>query len=346
MELKKQIKKLAKKHYKEIVEIRRHIHKNPELSFNEKETSKYIQSILKKHNINYQNKIAKNGIAALIKGGLSSKKTIALRADFDALPIEEKNKIKYKSKNKGIMHACGHDVHAACLLGAGIILNQLKNQLKSNIKLIFQPAEEKIPGGAKKMIEEGVLKNPSVDTIFGQHVFPDLEVGKVGFKSGLYMASADEIFIKIIGKGGHAALPHKVINPILVASHVIIELQKIINNQLKIPTVLAFGKIIGNGYNNIIPNEVLLEGTFRTMNENWRKKAHEKIKKNATALTRSMGAKCQITINKGYPCLINDEKTTKKAIIIAKKYLGNVNVKKLDLRIIAEDFSYYTRKKS
>ena len=346
MDIKKQIQALAKKNYKKIVEIRRHIHRNPELSFNEFQTSKYIQSVLKEFKIKYKSGIAKNGITALIKGNKTQNKTIALRADFDALPIQEENNVSYKSKNKGIMHACGHDVHTASMLGAGIILNQLSDYLKYNVKLIFQPAEEKIPGGAQQMIKEGVLKDPTVNVILGQHVYPELKVGEVGFKSGLYMASADEIFIKVIGKGGHAAIPHKAIDPILISSHLIIALQQLVsrNKQPDIPTVLSFGKIIGNGYNNVIPNEVTLEGTFRTMNEEWRRKAHKIIKQISNNLTKSMGAECEIVITKGYPCLINNEKTTQKAIKLATEYLGPNKVKKLEIRMTAEDFAYYTKK--
>ncbi len=294
MDLKNKIKQLSEKYFDQVIDIRRHLHENPELSFHEYETSKYIVSLLESWEIKYTAGIANTGITCIIEGKNPDKKVIALRADMDALPVEEQNEISYKSKNKGVMHACGHDVHTSSLLGTLLILNQLKDDFEGTIKFIFQPAEEKLPGGAKQMIEEGVLENPVPDFILGQHVYPDLEVGKVGFRKGIYMASTDELYLTIRGKGGHAALPKKINNTVLAASEIIVALQQISNelSPKEIPTVLSIGKVIANGATNVIPNEVYLEGTFRTMDESWRKKAHLKIKEISDTIAKKTWHHC------------------------------------------------------
>lgn len=329
----------------EVVAIRRHLHQHPELSFQEHNTSKFVCSKLDEYGISYKNGIVDTGIVALIKGKNPTAKTVALRADLDALPISEENEVDYKSINEGVMHACGHDVHTASLLGTAKILNEIKEEFEGTIKLIFQPGEEKLPGGASLMIKEGVLKNPEPANIFGQHVYPQLEAGKVGFRSGMYMASADEIYVTIHGEGGHAALPHENIDPILITSHIITALQQLISRIMPptVPAVLSFGKIFGNGATNIIPDKVILEGTFRAMDEEWRAKAHVKMKKMAEDIAVSMGGKCDFRIDKGYPYLENDEKTTHVAKSAAIEYLGAENVIDLDLRMTAEDFSYYSQ---
>ncbi|OFY89500.1 MAG: N-acyl-L-amino acid amidohydrolase, partial [Bacteroidetes bacterium RIFCSPLOWO2_12_FULL_31_6] len=279
-------------------------------------------------------------------------KVIALRADLDALPIVEENELTYKSVHHGVMHACGHDVHTSSLLGVAKILNELKTEFEGTVKLIFQPGEEKLPGGASAMIQEGVLENPKVNTIIGQHVYPQLAAGKVGFKSGMYMASTDELYVTVYGKGGHAALTNEYNNPLLIAAAILLELNKVFmvpvnslidTDKKHLPTVLAFGKIIGNGATNIIPNEVKIEGTFRTMNEVWRAEAHLKMKKIAEAIASKMGGKCEFTIEKGYPFLVNDETTTTKAKLAAIDYLGKENVVDLDIRMTAEDFAFYSQ---
>ena len=345
MELKEKINQLAEKYYQQVVDIRRHLHQNPELSFQEYETSKYITSLLDSWGIKYKSGIANTGITCLIEGKNPDKKVIALRADMDALPIEEQNDVPYKSNNKGVMHACGHDVHTSSLLGTVLILNELKDQFEGTVKFIFQPAEEKLPGGAKQMIEEGILENPKPDFILGQHVYPDLIAGKVGFKKGIYMASADEIYITVKGKGGHAAMPEKITNTVLIASQIIIALQQIPHELApkEIPTVLSIGKIISNGATNVIPNEVYLEGTFRTMDENWRKTAHQKIREICTVLAESQKASVDINIKHGYPVLNNNEKTTEQTIKFAQEFLGVENVIDLDIRMTAEDFAYFSQ---
>jgi len=329
----------------EVIAVRRHLHQHPELSFNEHNTSKYVCSKLDEYGIKYKTGIVETGIVATIEGGNSSKKLIALRADLDALPIQEENTIDYKSVNEGIMHACGHDAHTASLLGAAKILNELKEEFEGSIRLIFQPGEEKLPGGASLMIKEGVLKNPEPVGIVGQHVFPNLESGKVGFRGGMYMASADEIHVTVHGEGGHAALPHFNIDPIIISAHILTALQQLVSRSARptVPTVLSFGKIIGDGATNVIPDKVELEGTFRTMDEEWRAIAHDKMKTMAEDIAKSMGGSCDFRISKGYPYLVNDEKMTSVAKNAAIEYLGGDNVVDLDLRMTAEDFSYYSQ---
>lgn len=339
------IKEIANRIFNEIVSYRHHIHQHPELSFEEYQTSAYVCSILEKYNIQYENGIVKTGIVAIIAGKNPSKKVIALRGDMDALPIQEDTNLDFASINKGVMHACGHDVHTSSLLGCAIILNELKNEFEGTIKLIFQPGEEVLPGGAKLMIEAGVLENPAVANIIGQHVYPDLEVGKVGFRKGMYMASTDEIHITVKGKGGHAALPHKVIDPILISSHMIVALQQVVSRHSNpaTPTVLSFGDIHGHGATNVIPNEVKIQGTIRTFDEKWRKEAHQHIEQIATGVVEGMGGKLDLEIRAGYPFLTNDEETTQVAINAAIDYLGEDNVIDLDLRMTAEDFAYYSQ---
>ncbi len=344
--LKEKIQSLADEYLSEMTAIRRHLHQYPELSFHEVETGKFISEKLTEFGIENEQGWAGNGVIALIKGKNPTRKVIALRADIDALPITEDSAVPYKSRNEGIMHACGHDVHTSCLLGVAKILTKLQNEFEGSVKLIFQPAEEKLPGGASILIKEGVLKNPSPTAIFGQHVHPPLEVGKVGFRPGMYMASADELYITIKGKGGHGALPHDCIDPILIASHLIIGLQQIVSRYMDptIPAVLTFGKINSTGgATNIIPNEVKLEGTFRTMNEEWREKAHQQMATMAEGIASSMGGFCEFHIEKGYPFLHNDEVLTKKAKLLAEEYLGKENVVDLPIRMTAEDFAFYSQ---
>ena len=346
MELIERIKKETHAILDEIIAIRRHIHQNPELSFEEFETSAFIANKLTEWNISHQTGIVKTGIVALIEPPKAVKKYIGLRADLDALPITELNDTDYKSRNEGVMHACGHDVHSAILLGTAKILSELKDQLDVGIKLIFQPGEEKLPGGASLMIQEGVLENPSISEIYALHVFPELEAGKVGLKEGMYMASCDEIRMTVKGKGGHGAMPHQNIDPILIASHLIISLQQIVSRNCppQIPSVLSFGRIEGLGATNVIPDEVKLEGTFRTMNEEWRSEAHSKIKSQSEALVKSMGGNIDIDIQVGYPYLENDPELTQSARKKAIAMLGEENVVDLPLRLTGEDFAYYSQK--
>lgn len=344
MELKDKIKKLSEDFFNDTVDVRRYLHAHPELSFHEKNTSNYIVKRLQEWGIPYKNKVAETGIVAMIEGANPDSKTIALRADMDALPILEENDVPYKSVNKGVMHACGHDVHTSSLLTCGKILNSLKSEFEGTIKLIFQPGEEKIPGGASLMIKEGVLQNPRPTKIFGQHVMPLIPVGKVGFREGIYMASADEIYMTVKGKGGHAAMPDHNVDPILIASHIIVALQQIVsrNSNPRIPSVLSFGKVIADGATNVIPNQVTLEGTFRALDETWRYQAHQKIKKMAESIAEGMGGSCEVDIQVGFPYLHNAEILTRNAKKLAIEYLGEENVVDLDVWMAAEDFAYYS----
>ncbi|MBN8702216.1 MAG: amidohydrolase [Bacteroidetes bacterium] len=348
-ELLPKFKKKSSELLTKLIEIRRHLHAHPELSFVEYKTAEYISSILTQFGIEHTTGVAKTGIVGVLKGeNKSSNTTIALRADIDALPIYETTATPYQSKNEGVMHACGHDVHTTCLLGALLILKEFQSEWSGTIKFIFQPGEEKLPGGASLLIEEGVLENPKPNSIFGQHVFPTMETGKVGFRKGMYMASTDEIYITITGKGGHAAMPHTYTNPILIASKITTTLHELfMDEQTKIekqiPTVLAFGKIVGNGATNVIPDTVHIEGTFRTMNEAWRKKAHELLTQTTERIAKSGNGSCIVDIKIGYPFLINNEIVTQHAIEAAETYLGKENVEELELRMTAEDFAYYSQ---
>ena len=344
MSAKKQIQDLSKEFLPKIIDIRRTLHSNPELSFQEFETSKYIKSILADWGIPFQEHIANTGIVVVLKGKNPEKSCTALRADFDALPIQEENEVEYCSKNNGVMHACGHDAHTASLLGALKILHTLKSDLEGSIKFIFQPAEERLPGGAKQMISEGVLENPKVDNMLGQHVFPDLEVGKVGFKAGMYMASTDELYITILGKGGHAALPEETKNPIIVASTMLTTLYDYFDNENDGPSVFSIGFIEGNGSTNVVPDKVKMMGTLRAMDEDWRANAHQKMQEIAEDFVKRYNVEIDFEIRKGYPFLENDIPLTEKAIETAKQYLGEENVVDLPVRMTAEDFSYYSQK--
>lgn len=342
--LKYKISQLAQQIHSDVVENRRHLHANPELSFHEFETYAFVAKKLGELGIEYQ-QMAETGLVALIKGAKPSNAVVALRADMDALPIMEANDVVYRSKNPGVMHACGHDVHTSSLLGTAKILTDLKEEFGGTVKLIFQPAEEKLPGGASMMIKEGVLENPKPDAVVGQHVMPLIESGKVGFRSGKYMASTDEIYVTVHGKGGHGAQPQQNIDPVLITSHIIVALQQIVSRVAdpKIPSVLSFGKVIANGATNVIPNEVFLEGTFRTMDEEWRAMAHLKMKKMAEGIAEAMGGSCDFNIVRGYPFLINEEKLTAEVRAYAEDYLGKENVLDLDIWMAAEDFAYYSQ---
>lgn len=341
---KDKIQHLSNEIFEQVVGYRQHIHANPELSFHEYETSAFIKKLLTDWGIPFSD-MANTGVVGLIQGELPSEKIIALRADMDALPITEANDKPYVSKNNGVMHACGHDVHSSSLLGTAFILNSLKAEFGGTVKLIFQPAEELLPGGASIMIKEGVLENPKPQHIVGQHVMPLIDAGKVGFRSGIYMASTDELYVTVHGKGGHGAQPHQNIDPVLIASHIIIALQQIVsrNADPRLPSVLSFGKVIANGATNIIPNEVKIEGTFRTLNEEWRKEAKRLMKKMAEGIAESMGGSCEFRIMDGYPYLINEEKLTASARAYAEDYLGKENVIDLDIWMAAEDFAYYSQ---
>ena len=341
--LKDTINRLALQYQQEFINIRHHLHAHPELSYEEYETSKFVQDTLMQWNIPFEVK-ATTGVVGLIKGKNPASRIIALRADMDALPIIEESEVAYISTNPGVMHACGHDVHTTCLLGAAKILQELKAEWEGTVKLIFQPGEEKNPGGASLMIKEGVLENPKPSGIFGMHVHPGLPLGKFSFRKGRAMASADEIYITIKSKGGHAAAPHLTADTILIASHLIVSLQQIIsrNNNPTSPSVLSICSIQGGNTTNVIPSEVKLKGTLRAMDEEWRYKAHGLIKKQTVELVHALGAEADITIDIGYPFVDNDPALTEVGRALANEYWGSENVEETELRMGAEDFGYYT----
>jgi hippurate hydrolase len=338
------IRAKAKQYFPEVQAIRHHIHANPELSFVEYNTSEYVAGKLAEWGIPHEAGVAGTGIVALIEGRNPGKKCIALRAELDALPIKEANDVPYRSTNDGVMHACGHDVHASCLLGAARILNELKGEWEGTIKLLWQPGEEKHPGGASLMIKAGVLENPRPEAILALHVYPHLPCGETGFRAGQYMASADEVYITIEGRGGHAALPHQTIDPIAISALVITGLQQVISRKGNplIPSVLTFGSIQGGFATNVIPDKVEILGTFRTMNEKWRYEAHQWIKDFTEQTCAAYGAKATVEIPVGYPSLFNDPALTAKAEGWAKEFLGEQHVHELDMRMAGEDFSFYT----
>ena len=342
--LKEKIETLSKTYYESYRSVRHHLHANPELSYKEFNTSKFIQDHLQSLDIPFK-VMAETGVVALIEGKKSNR-VIALRADIDALPIQEANNVAYASKVPGVMHACGHDVHTTILLGAARILNETKAHWEGSVKLIFQPGEEKNPGGASILIKEGVLENPAPTAIIGLHVHPILETGKLSFKSGKAMASADEIYITVKGKGGHAATPHLTADTVLAASELVVALQKVVSRDKDplSPSVLSICAINGGFTTNVIPSEVKLMGTFRAMDETWRFNAHKRMKEIADGIATSSGAEIDFKIDVGYPTVYNDPVITEKARSIAASTMGNSNIEEGELRMGAEDFGYYSQK--
>jgi amidohydrolase len=320
------------------------LHAHPELSFEEYETSAFVKSELDKTGISWK-AVAQTGVLASITGKLPSDQVIALRADMDALPIQEMNQVPYVSQHPNVMHACGHDFHTSSLLGTARIIQAVREQFKGTVKFFFQPGEEVIPGGASHMIRDGVLDNPRVQSVIGQHGMPRIETGKIGIRKGKHMASMYSLFVRVLGKGGHGTQPHLNIDPVLIASHIIIALQQIVSRMAHPgdPTVLSFGKVIANGAINVIPDEVYMEGTFRAMNETWRNEAHVRMKKMAEEIAVAMGGKCEFRIQRGYPFLVNEPKLTEEVRSYAADYIGEENVLEEDIWMAAEDFAYYSQ---
>ncbi len=343
-DLQKSVTEAAQKGLNQSVINRRHLHAHPELSFEEVETQRYIASRLDELGVSYR-EVAGTGLVAEIRGGKGSGATIALRADIDALPITEANKVAYKSQNTGVMHACGHDVHTSSLLGTAAILQEVKAGFSGNIRLLFQPGEEKLPGGASLMIKDGVLDKPKPAAIFGQHVHPPLPAGTVGFRPGIYMASTDELYLTVRGKGGHGAMPHQAVDPIVITAQVITAMQQLVsrNTDPTLPVVLTFGRIESDGgATNVIPNSVKLLGTLRTLDEAWRKELHLRLKKLVTGIATAMGGTAELEIGHGYPFLKNDEALTRWAWDEARRFLGEDRAVELPIRMTGEDFAFYT----
>lgn len=344
-QLREKVKQLASALFPDIVSVRRHLHAHPELSWHEFNTADYVASKLEDHGIPVTRNIAQTGLMGIIHGKGEPRRVIALRADMDALPIQEENTVGYRSRAAGIMHACGHDVHMASLLGAASILQQLSDQIHGTIKLIFQPSEETLPGGAIRMIEEGVLENPHVDCIIGMHVYPLLDSGKVGMRPGKYMASSDEFYLTIRGRGGHAATPELNTDPVLIAAHILLALQQITSRLAPptMPTVVSVGKVLAEGRVNIIPDEVKMEGIIRTFDHAWREKVHGHLTRIATSVAEAMGGTCRVNIVNGYPFLMNDTELTSRVQSFAEDFLGRDNVVSLDIRMTSEDFAYFSQ---
>lgn len=343
--LEKKVRQQAKKIQSKMIEWRRHLHQYPELSFEEEQTCRYVREQLTAMGI-ASTVVAETGVLATIQGMAPNSRLVALRADMDALPIQEANEVPYRSQHNGIMHACGHDVHTTCLLGAAQLLHTHRDQWRGSVRLLFQPGEEKLPGGASMLIEAGVLTNPTPQAIWGQHVEPPLEVGKVGIKSGLFMASADELYLTVRGKGGHGARPHQTVDTILMASHLIVYLQQLVSRRADplMPTVLSFGKIFSDGgATNIIPEQVTLWGTLRTFDEAWRATAQEWLRTAARAFCQSMGGDCEVDIQQGFPFVYNDPDLTAKTRQQMELYLGADNVVELPARMGGEDFAAYSQ---
>lgn len=343
-DLAKWIQDLAAAKHPTVIRHRRYLHQHPELSFEEHATARYLQRLFDEHGIPNQS-IATTGLLVQIEGTAGAGPTFALRADLDALPIQERSNQPYRSSVAGVMHACGHDVHTSSLIGTALILWELRDQFRGTVRLLFQPGEEQAPGGASILIREGALENPKPIGIVGQHVHPPLEVGKVGMRPGIYMASADEIYLDVIGKGGHGALPHKAIDPITITAQVITAAQQIVSRKgdPTVPSVLTFGFIQSDGgATNVIPNRVRLKGTFRTMNEEWRRAALDLIEQVVRHTAKALGGEVELLIKKGYPYLRNDPALTGRVFDHAQQYLGADRVVELPIRMTAEDFAYYS----
>ena len=347
LELKELLSTKVSAIYEKIKSYREHLHQNPELSYKEFNTMEYVAAKLKDIGIPYEKGVAGTGIIGIIRSSKHSENQacIGLRADLDALPIQEQNTASYKSKVEGVMHACGHDVHTSILLGAAEILFELREDLEHPVKLIFQPGEEKNPGGASLLIEAGVLENPKVKEMYALHVFPELEVGKLALRPGLNMASCDELHLEIIGVGGHGAMPEKCINPILIGSEFIIEAQNIIHKSCpkEVPCVISFGHFDALGATNVIPERAEIKGTFRTMNEEWREKAAILLMDLANNLENKYKGNVNLIVSKGYPFLKNDDELTEKLKTKFESFFGPEKIEGLALRMTSEDFSFYSQ---
>ena len=342
MSLPETLREQARALHPQVVAWRRHLHRHPELAFEEHETAAFVARQLTDLGIPHRTGVARTGVVGEIVGQKPGP-TLALRADLDALPIHEANAHDYASCHPGRMHACGHDAHTASLLGTAALLVQHRDQLAGTVRLVFQPSEEKLPGGASVMLAEHALDG--VSAIVGQHVMPVLDVGRVGIRSGRYMASADEIYIDIVGRGGHAAQPHTLIDPVGIAAQLIVALQQVVSRRAdpRLPSVLSFGRVEALGATNVVPERVHLEGTFRTFDESWRSRAHQAIADIAHGIVEGMGARLELDIRRGYPVLTNDPQLTDRVRAGIEAYAGPENVVDLDLWMASEDFAYYTQ---
>lgn len=350
--LAERIRRQAAQGQSDAVAWRRHLHAHPELSFQEHQTAVYVAKALKEMGIAVQEGVADTGVVGLVEGQLPLPEGMsrdacctALRADMDALPIREANAVPYRSQNDGVMHACGHDVHTTCLLAAARILQDLRGEFAGTVKLIFQPGEERFPGGASLMIRDGVLENPAPRSVLGQHVHPPLEAGTIGMRPGPYMAAADELYFHVKGRGGHAAHPHLLIDPVLMSSHLILQLQRVVARLARPdqPAVLSIGRVIAEGATNIVPDEARIDGTFRSFDPELRTKAHEAIRAICRGTAEAFGGQIDVDIKVGYPPLYNNEALTERIRAWAGEYLGAEKVLDLEISMGAEDFAYYSQ---
>ncbi len=341
------IKGYAREYSAEVIGWRRHLHRHPELSQQEFGTMAFVTDRLRDMGLQPQTGIGKTGVMAMIRGGIDPDGyCVALRADYDALPLTEATGLPFASENEGVMHACGHDMHTSSLLGAAKILTTIRERLKGSVMLIFEPSEEMYPGGARMMMDDGLFNAVMPNEIYSFHCLPEMEMGRIGMKKGRYMASTDELYWTVKGKGGHGATPHMSVDPILIASHIVVALQQLVSRNAPpmMPTVLSFGKFIGEGRTNIIPDEVKMEGIIRTFDPQWRLDCHEKIRKMSCGIAESMGGQCDLFIDFGYPPVINDDACTQQVHDNGVDYLGADNVDWLDLRMTAEDFAFFAQK--
>ena len=343
--LKEIILNRAEKVHTEVINLRRHFHKFPELSYEETETSAFICKWLDENKIPYRDKIAGTGIIGQITGSGTGNLIVAVRAEMDALPIAERNDTTYASANIGKMHACGHDAHMSIAMGSALLLNSMRDLFGGTVLLIFQPGEERSPGGARLMIETGELKKPKPDIIIATHNLPELKSGIIGYKSGRYMASCDEIYITVSGRGGHAALPGLTTDQVFISSKLVVRLKEMMSEKIAskgIPTVLGIGRISGEGATNVIPEKVNISGTFRTFDEKWREEGLQFVKKIAADIASEYKVTVDVRIEEGYPVLINDKDLTEKAVTLSEDLLGKDNVTMLDMRMSSDDFSFYS----
>lgn len=345
--MKEKIKRLAQENAEEIIGYRRWLHQHPELSQQEVGTMNFVAEKLRSFGLEPRTGIGKTGCMAMIRGGQDPDSyCVALRADYDALPITEATGLPFASQNPGVMHACGHDMHTSSLLGAAKILSQIKDQLRGSVMVIFEPSEELYPGGARMMMDDGLFDEVVPNEIYSFHCLPEMDYGKVGMRKGKYMASTDELYWTVKGVGGHGATPHLSVDPILIASHIVVALQQLVSRNASpmMPTTLSFGKFIGSGRTNIIPDEVKMEGIIRTFDEQWRLECHEKIRKISCGIAESMGGECDLFIDYGYPYVFNDDACTQQVYDNAVDYLGKEKVEWLDMRMTAEDFAFFAQK--
>lgn len=340
------IKELAHRNAAEIIEYRRHLHRHPELSQQEYKTMEFVAEKLRSFGLNPKTGIGRTGCMAMIEGRNPKSYCVALRADYDALPIKEATGLPFASENEGVMHACGHDMHTSSLLGAAKILQEMRNEIEGSIMLIFEPSEEMYPGGARMMMDDGLFADRMPNEIYAFHCLPEMECGRIGMRKGKYMASTDELYWTVKGKGGHGATPHLSVDPILIASHIVVALQQIVSRNASpmMPTTLSFGKFIGSGRTNIIPDEVKMEGIIRTFDEQWRLELHEKIRRISCGIAESMGGECDLFIDYGYPFVVNDDDCTQQVFDNGVDYLGKEQVDWLEMRMTAEDFAFFAQK--